>query len=147
MTIPAWRQLLRGARQREGRSASARWVQLATVSAGGEPRVRTLVFRGWAGDEQLDLYSDSRSSKADELNVQPSVEVCWLLPKARHQYRLRGVIETLSVDEAPEQTRHAWNSLTDTGRCLWHWPHPGQPFEADAPFPQTVDGAQPPPPH
>ena len=81
MTIPAWRQLLRGARQREGRSASARWVQLATVSAGGEPRVRTLVFRGWAGDEQLDLYSDSRSSKADELNVQPSVEVCWLLPK------------------------------------------------------------------
>ena len=147
MTIPAWRQLLRGARQREGRSASARWVQLATVSAGGEPRVRTLVFRGWAGDEQLDLYSDSRSSKADELNVQPSVEVCWLLPKARHQYRLRGIIETLSVDEAPEQTRRAWNSLTDTGRCLWHWPHPGQPFDADAPFPQTVDGAQPPPPH
>ena len=82
MTIPAWRQLLRGARQREGRGAAARWVQLATVAADGHPRVRTVVFRGWAGDNQLDLYSDSRSSKAEELSIQPNVEVCWLLPKA-----------------------------------------------------------------
>ena len=47
--LPPWRQLLRGARQREGRSPQARWLQLATLGADGTPRVRTLVFRGWAG--------------------------------------------------------------------------------------------------
>ena len=147
MTIPAWRQLLRGARQREGRSAAARWVQLATVAADGRPRVRTVVFRGWAADDQLDLYTDSRSSKAEELGIQPNVEVCWLLPKARQQYRLRGGIQMLSVENAAKQTNHAWSSLTDTGRCLWHWPHPGRPFEADAFFPEAVAAAEPTPPH
>lgn len=147
MTIPAWRQLLRGARQREGRAAAARWVQLATVAADGHPRVRTVVFRGWAGDDQLDLYSDSRSSKAEELINQPNVEVCWLLPKARQQYRFRGVIQMLSVESDPKQANQAWSSLTDGGRCLWHWPHPGRPFEADAFFPEAVAAAEPTPPH
>ena len=44
--IPPWRPLLRAAMQREGRSVSARWVQLATTGRDGAPRVRTLVFRG-----------------------------------------------------------------------------------------------------
>ena len=47
--IPPWRTLLRAAMQREARSVSARWVQLATTGRDGAPRVRTLVFRGWAG--------------------------------------------------------------------------------------------------
>ena len=47
-TLPDWRVLLRGARQREGRSPGARWLQLASVGTDGTPRVRTLVFRGWA---------------------------------------------------------------------------------------------------
>ena len=47
--LPPWRPLLRGAREREGRDPRARWLQLASVAADGSPRVRTLVFRGWAG--------------------------------------------------------------------------------------------------
>ena len=50
--LPPWRPLLRGARQREGRSPQARWLQLATLGCDGAPRVRTLVFRGWAGPPQ-----------------------------------------------------------------------------------------------
>ena len=147
MTNPSWRQLLRGARQREGRSPAARWIQLATVAANGQPRVRTLVFRGWAAEHQLDLYSDSRSSKAAELDIEPNVELCWLLPKARHQYRLRGEIQVLSLANAPNEARNAWNSLSDAGRSLWHWPHPGQPYEAEGLFPETVDAGQPAPHH
>ena len=56
--IPPWRPLLRAAMQREGRSVAARWVQLATTGRDGGPRVRTLVFRGWAGADQLELFSD-----------------------------------------------------------------------------------------
>jgi PPOX class probable FMN-dependent enzyme len=90
MSLPPWRPLLRGARQREGRSPQARWLQLATLGSDGAPRVRTLVFRGWAGPAELDLLTDSRSGKASELIAQPRLELCWLLPKARSQFRLRG---------------------------------------------------------
>ena len=65
--IPPWRPLLRAAMQREGRSVAARWVQLATTGRDGGPRVRTLVFRGWAGADQLELFSDQRSEKVTEL--------------------------------------------------------------------------------
>jgi pyridoxamine 5'-phosphate oxidase len=74
--------LLRGAREREGRSPNARWLQLATVAGDGSPRVRTLVFRGWADGAVLDLLTDGRSAKPAELQQQPAVELCWLLPKA-----------------------------------------------------------------
>ena len=79
--------------------------------------------------------------------MEPNAELCWLLPKARHQYRLRGDIQLLSLDNAPEEADHAWRAMSDTARSLWHWPHPGQPFEAEGNFPETVDAAQPTPPH
>jgi hypothetical protein len=53
-------------------------------------RVRTLVIRGWGGPAELVLLTDSRSSKSAELQAEPGVELCWLLPKARSQFRLRG---------------------------------------------------------
>jgi len=97
--LPPWRLLLRGAREREGRSPNARWLQLASVAGDGSPRVRTLVFRGWADDTVLDLLTDGRSAKHAELQQQPAVELCWLLPKARCQFRLRGRLLTLPKDE------------------------------------------------
>ncbi|QNI71487.1 hypothetical protein CyaNS01_02370 [Cyanobium sp. NS01] len=33
--LPPWRPLLRAAREREGRSPAARWLQLATAAAAG----------------------------------------------------------------------------------------------------------------
>ena len=83
MEFPVWRQRLRAAQQREGRSPSSRWLQLASVALDGTARVRTLVFRGWCGDRQLNLYTDQRSAKCDELRHQPHVELCWLMPKAK----------------------------------------------------------------
>ena len=74
--LPPWRPLLRGARQREGRAPQARWLQLASVAADGSPRVRTLVFRGWAAAATLDLLTDGRSAKAAELQREPRVELC-----------------------------------------------------------------------
>jgi hypothetical protein len=52
--LPPWRPLLRSAREREGRSPQARWLQLVMVAADGTPRVRTLVFGAgpvlWTGN-------------------------------------------------------------------------------------------------
>lgn len=140
--LPPWRPLLRGAREREGRAPSARWLQLATVAADGTPRVRTLVFRGWAGPASLDLLTDRRSAKAEQLVAQAAVELCWLLPRARCQFRLRGRRLPLAPElEQRERERH-WQQLTPGGRALWGWPSPGQPLDRSAPFPWELDDGQ-----
>ncbi|MEB3317137.1 MAG: pyridoxamine 5'-phosphate oxidase family protein [Cyanobacteriota bacterium] len=142
-SLPPWRPLLRGAREREGKRAPHnRWLQLATVAADGTPRVRTLVFRGWVGGAALELLTDGRSAKAGELARQPAVELCWLLPRARSQFRLRGQLEPLpEAEERAERERH-WRGLSPGGRALWSWPPPGEPRTADAAFPESVpDGA------
>jgi len=145
--FPPWRALLRGAREREGRAPQARWLQLASVAADGTPRVRTLVFRGWAGAASLDLLTDGRSAKPAELTLQPATELCWLLPRARAQFRLRGQLEELPAElELQERQRH-WQALTPGGRALWGWPSPGEPFSTEAPFPSELPAEAPLPEH
>lgn len=136
--LPPWRPLLRGAREREGRSPQSRWVQLATVAPDGTPRLRTLVFRGWAAASELDLLTDGRSAKVAELRHQPAVELGWLLPRARCQFRLRGRLLALPPEqEASERQRH-WTGLTPEGRALWGWPAAGEPLQAGACFPAEL---------
>jgi len=144
--LPPWRPLLRGARQREGRSPQARWLHLASLGADGAPRVRTLVFRGWGGPDQLDLLTDARSSKSSELQAEPRVELCWLLPKARAQFRLRGhrLVMPTADDRAARQQH--WEQLHPGARSLWGWPEPGAPFQADAGFPSELADGTPLPP-
>ncbi|MFM8935457.1 MAG: pyridoxamine 5'-phosphate oxidase family protein [Vulcanococcus sp.] len=140
--LPPWRPLLRAARQREGRSPMARWLQLATVAADGTPRVRTLVFRGWGGASQLDLLTEGRSAKLAELQAQPAVELCWLLPRARCQFRLRGQLQILPGADHP----HHWQALTPGGRALWGWPEPGAPLREAGAFPAELPAETPIPP-
>ena len=141
--LPPWRPLLRGAREREGRAPQARWLQLATVALDGTPRVRTLVFRGWSGPSSLDLLTDGRSAKADQLAGQAEVELCWLLPRARCQFRLRGRRLLLPPElEQRERQRH-WLQLTPAGRAVWGWPAPGQALEPSAAFPRELDETEP----
>jgi len=111
------------------------------------PRVRTLVFRGWAGPTALDLLTDGRSAKPAELAQQPAVELCWLLPRARSQFRLRGSLQNMSSErEQSERERH-WQTLSPSGRALWGWPSPGEPLERDASFPEHVPAGSPMPDH
>lgn len=146
-TLPPWRPLLRGAREREGSSPVARWLQLATVAPDATPRVRTLVFRGWADDAALDLLTDGRSAKPAELRQQPAVELCWLLPKARCQFRLRGDLLTLPTDVEFEERQRHWQGLTSSGRALWGWPEPGAPFDPAASFQAELADDTPLPEH
>jgi pyridoxamine 5'-phosphate oxidase len=145
--LPPWRPLLRAARQREGRAPTARWLQLATLAADGTPRVRTLVFRGWGAPAALDLLSDGRSAKAAELAAQPAVELCWLLPRARCQFRLRGRLLPLPVEQLERERLRHWQALTSAGRALWGWPAPGTPLQAEGPFPAALADDTPMPAH
>ncbi len=145
--LPPWRALLRGAREREGRAPQARWLQLASVAADGSPRVRTLVFRGWAGPAQLDLLSDARSAKPAELRRQPALELCWLLPRARCQFRLRGQWQALPSEQEQRERQRHWQALTPSGRAVWGWPSPGEPLDAAADFPAALPESTPLPDH
>ncbi|MFN9659376.1 MAG: pyridoxamine 5'-phosphate oxidase family protein [Cyanobacteriota bacterium] len=146
--LPPWRSLLRGAREREGkRSPLARWLQRASVAADGTPRVRTLVARGWASPASLDLLTDGRSAKTAELAEQPAVELCWLLPRARCQFRLRGRLAVLPPAEEQRERQRHWEELTPGGRALWGWPIPGEPFDGRAAFPETLPDGAPLPEH
>jgi len=147
-SLPPWRPLLRGAREREGkRSPQNRWLQLATVAPDGTPRVRTLVFRGWADGAVLDLLTDGRSAKAEELARQPAVELCWLLPRARCQFRLRGTLQRLPATADAAERERQWDRLTPGGRALWAWPEPGAPLAPAVPFPEEWPAEAPRPAH
>jgi pyridoxamine 5'-phosphate oxidase len=109
--------------------------------------LRTLVFRGWAGRTALDLLTDGRSANPAELATEPTVELCWLLRRARCQFRLRGELIDLPLElERSERQGHG-GSLTPGGRALWSWPAPGAPLQADAPFPAELADDAPMPAH
>jgi pyridoxamine 5'-phosphate oxidase len=140
--LPPWRPLLRAARQREGRAPGAGWLQLATVSAEGCPRVRTLVFRGWSAQGELELLTDTRSEKPSDLLHQPRVELCWLFRKTREQFRLRGLARIIDGEQDREALEQHWQRLTPRGRAVWGWPQPGEGFNPEGPWPEQIpDGA------
>jgi pyridoxamine 5'-phosphate oxidase len=122
--MPPWRPLLKAAQKREGRSPHARWLQLASLGLDGAPRVRTLVFRCWVDAHSLDLFTDGRSPKAAELQADPRLELCWLLPKARCQFRLRGNRLRLNAEAEAQERRRHWHQLSPGARALWGWPPP-----------------------
>jgi pyridoxamine 5'-phosphate oxidase len=66
------------------------------------------------------------------------VELCWLLPRARCQFRLRGEVLNLPADVGLEERQRQWQRLTPAGRALWGWPEPGEPFDAAAAFPAEL---------
>ena len=143
MSLPPWRSLLRGACQREGRSSGPTWLQLATTAEDGTPRVRTLVFRGWSSRGELELLTDVRSEKSSQLLSQPRVELGWLFRKAKEQFRLRGTALLVTAEQEPEALLDHWQRLSPSGRMVWAWPSPGEPFDAQALWPQQVANDEP----
>ena len=137
--LPPWRPLLFAALKREGRSPGGRWLQLASLSIDGYPRVRTLVFRDWSAAATLDLITDARSEKCLEIERTPEVELCWLFRKAREQFRLRGTARLISptANEGVALDQH-WKRLPPSGRSVWAWPSPGDPFDAQGQWPQEL---------
>ena len=98
------------------------------MEADSTPRIHTLVFRVGAEAAVLDLLTDGRSAMVGELRQQSSVELGWLLPKARCQFCLRGSLLTLPAEEDARESQRHWQALTPSGRTLWGGPQPGAPL-------------------
>ena len=82
---PAWQERLEKSISKNKRDAHNRYFQLATISEDGTPRVRMVVFRGFAGSggSSLLIITDTRSQKVSELESCPLVEIGWYFTHTR----------------------------------------------------------------
>ncbi len=118
--LPSWRQDLNSSRRKEGESPSNRWVQLATVNDKNQPRLRTVVFRGWNKDTSMIIFTDRRSEKIQHLKSNPNAEILWFFFKSKTQYRFKGEINELIDNE------NYWNKLSEKSKSSWFWGSPGE---------------------
>ncbi|MCR8538922.1 MAG: pyridoxamine 5'-phosphate oxidase family protein [Prochlorococcus marinus CUG1439] len=117
--LPSWRQDLKSSRKKEGKSPSNRWIQLATVSEKNEPRLRTVVFRGWHKDSSIIIFTDRRSEKIEHIKSNPNAEILWFFLKTKSQYRFKGEISELS------DNKNYWDTLSEKSKASWFWGTPG----------------------
>ena len=88
---------LKAALRKNRRDAHHRYFQMATVTAEGHPKNRTVVFRGFCADDtSLLVITDRRSEKIVELEQNAAVEVAWYFTRTREQFRISAV--TTCVD-------------------------------------------------
>jgi pyridoxamine 5'-phosphate oxidase len=144
MLLAPWRPTIARALHRNRSLPYARYFQLATVHPDGRPANRTLVFRGFRDEtNQIQMVTDDRSQKPEQIAHNPWAEVCWYFPNTREQFRLTGTLQLIRAtesDEGLQKARHsAWQALSDSARVQFAW---AQPREPKAP-PETFS---PPPP-
>ena len=133
--IPIWIQNLIAIQKRESKSIGSRWIQLSTIGLDNSPRVRTVVFRGWSKNYEMEILTDSRSEKFKELEKNKKVEICWLFPKAKCQFRFRGIAKI----EQEEEAINFWQNLSPYSRSLWAWPLPGAEYDIDSFYPLKIE--------
>ena len=120
MDLPLWRQRLKASQSKEGKLASNRWIQIANVSKENQPRLRTVVFRGWLDNTTMLIYTDKRSEKYLDFEINNNIEVLWLFYKTKSQYRFKGKVYEL------EDNDKYWDKLLDRSKDQWFWPSPGK---------------------
>mmetsp|Transcript_32793 Transcript_32793/g.94071 ORF Transcript_32793/g.94071 Transcript_32793/m.94071 type:complete len:273 (+) Transcript_32793:223-1041(+) len=129
----SWRSLLEVSIAKSRKIRGSNYVQLATVED-GEPRCRTVVFRGF---QKLDsghslsnecdslsttfkMCTDLRSRKVKQYKEQNTAEIVWWFPKSNEQYRVRGNL-VLIGDESDDKAlniarKELWGNLSDPAR-------------------------------
>ena len=70
---------------------------LATITAAGDPALRTLVLRG-IGEGRLEIFFNATSPKWRQLQSNPRYELLVYWPTIGRQYRLRGGFEPIPGD-------------------------------------------------
>ena len=120
VNIPQWRQVLKSAQIKEGNTYSSKWMQLATTNEKNEPRLRTVVFREWKNNTSMIIFTDKRTKKVRDIELNKNVEILWLFFKSKSQFRFKGNAELI-----PDKIDY-WNKLSAKSKEKWYWPHPGK---------------------
>ena len=129
MVLAPWRSPLAKALHLNRSLTFSRYFQLATITLEGKPANRTVVFRGFFKDTNIiQIITDSRSQKIEEIQHQNWGEICWYFPKTREQFRISGklnIVKENCEDETLKQARiTTWKNLSDSARVQFAWPAP-----------------------
>jgi PPOX class probable FMN-dependent enzyme len=143
MDLAPWRSPLARALHRNRSLPEARYFQLATVQPDGRPANRTVVFRGFLeGTNSLQIITDARSNKVNQLCHNPWAEGCWYFAKTREQFRVAGQLQLIETNETDERLlairQQLWVNLSDKARSQFAWDHPGQLRQPEAVFTQEI---------
>ncbi len=123
---PSWLNDLEKAIKRNKRDAYNRYFQLATIDSEGWPRVRTVVFRGFADQTGALLFiTDSRSKKMGSIESGGKAEACWYFTQSREQFRLQGHLAV--VDDSTDREA-MWSRLSPAAKEQFFWVTPGAPL-------------------
>jgi pyridoxamine 5'-phosphate oxidase len=76
-------------------------MTLSTVKQDGTPDSRMVLLKGIEGDS-LSFYTNYRSEKAADLEVNPIASCCFWWPELERQLRLKGDVEKVSREESAE---------------------------------------------
>ncbi|CAN6480689.1 unnamed protein product [Victoria cruziana] len=133
VTTPPWKYLLLDALQTNAHLKHSLFFQLATVGCNGRPANRTVVFRGFhEGSHKIEIYTDSRSHKVDELKRCPFGEICWYFTETWEQFRINGKIETIDSFNGDPLKLHlrekAWFASSFKSRLQYLECDPGRPY-------------------
>lgn len=102
-----WRPLLSASLDSNSHLNYASYFQLATVKPDGRPANRTVVFRGFVeGTDKLQVTTDSRTHKIEEISHCPHGEICWYFTDSWEQFRIQGKLDIIGEKD------------TDPVRCL-----------------------------
>jgi hypothetical protein len=131
----SWRSRLEVSIAKTRKIRGSNYVQIATVDPqNNEPRVRTVVFRGFlstlpddnslakisgtCGDLPclLKMCTDARSQKVSEHSYQSTAELVWWFPKTSEQYRIRGRLILIGGDEAGSDNDIKNNDMLKTDK-------------------------------
>ncbi|KAJ8601441.1 hypothetical protein CTAYLR_005933 [Chrysophaeum taylorii] len=150
-----WRERIKTSIAKSRDMKGGNYVQLATCDHDGEPRVRTVVFRGFAPNGAMKMITDKRSAKVSEST---RCELCWWFPRSSEQYRISGTLHYVGDDETNAERRtqrqEMWGKLSDKAREQFYWEHvPRTPYNQSPEKPpaggrdsETGEILEPPPP-
>ncbi|XP_052201264.1 pyridoxine/pyridoxamine 5'-phosphate oxidase 2 isoform X2 [Diospyros lotus] len=141
VTAP-WKQLLLNALDCNSSLKHSSFFQLATIGSNGRPSNRTVVFRGFLENtEKIQINTDSRSRKIDDLKHCPYAEICWYFTESWEQFRINGRIDVIDVscpDPVKLQQREkAWFACSLKSRLQYLGSDPGLPSLAEQPLPES----------
>lgn len=128
--LALWRSPLARALHRNRSLPQSRYFQLATVRHNGYPANRTVVYRGFRDQtNQIQIISDLRSDKIQQINHSPLGEICWYFSQTREQFRFTGTLTLISATDFNLQSirLQVWQQLSDAARLQFAWPTPKQP--------------------
>ena len=154
--IISWKARIDGSIAKSRKVRGSNFVQISTVS-NGEPRCRTVVFRGFQKlpsghpiavecDDMscvMKMITDNRSNKVSEASAKSSVEMVWWFPKTSEQYRIRGELcfvgggafESDEDQVLSTSRKEQWGNLSDPAREQFFWQEPGIGYSGESKVP------------